>query len=143
MNSSALVRQRILGLLANTVALSPEDLNDSTSLVEEAPETFGRSVAGLHRELGLKILGGCGGTDDRHIRSLAAELAAGIGAGTNDWVENGKTPEAEHLQVPLTFCDHPSTAALRIERWAWHFARKAVVAVSDLLKNTVPEPGAV
>jgi homocysteine S-methyltransferase len=89
-NSSALVRQRIIGLLANTAALSPENLNDSTGLVEEEPETFGQSVAGLHRELGLKILGGCCGTDDRHIRSLAAQLAAGVQAGTNQWVENGK-----------------------------------------------------
>ena len=86
-NSSAPVRQRIIGLLANTAALGPEDLNDSTSLVEEEPETFGQSEAGLHRELGLKILGGCCGTDDRHIRSLAAQLAAGVQAGTNQWVE--------------------------------------------------------
>ena len=77
-NSSSLVRQRIIGLLANTAALSPEDLNDSTSLVEEDPESFGKSVAALHRELGLKILGGCCGTDDRHIRSLATQLATGV-----------------------------------------------------------------
>ncbi len=76
-NSSPMVRQRMIGLLANTAALSPEDLNDSTSLVEEDPEAFGQSVAALHRELGLKILGGCCGTDDRHIRSLASLLAAG------------------------------------------------------------------
>jgi homocysteine S-methyltransferase len=75
-NSSTLVRQRMIGLLANTAALSPEELNNSTSLVEEDPETFGRSVAGLGRELGLKILGGCCGTDDRHIRALAAQLTA-------------------------------------------------------------------
>jgi len=75
-NSSPRVRQRIIGLLANTAALSPEDLNDSVSLVEEEPASFGHAVAGLHRELGLKILGGCCGTDDRHIRSLAAQLAA-------------------------------------------------------------------
>ena len=77
-NSSSLVRQRIIGLLANTAALSPEDLNDSKSLVGEDPETFGKSVAALHRELGVKILGGCCGTDDRHIRSLAAQLATGV-----------------------------------------------------------------
>ncbi|RQW81757.1 MAG: homocysteine S-methyltransferase family protein, partial [Geobacter sp.] len=74
-NSSATVRQRVVGLLANTAALSPEELDDSTSLVEEDPESFGNSVAALHRELGLKILGGCCGTDDRHIRSLASQLA--------------------------------------------------------------------
>jgi homocysteine S-methyltransferase len=76
-NSSPLVRRRVIGLLANTAALSPEELNDSSSLVEEEPEAFGRSVAGLGRDLGLKILGGCCGTDDRHIRSLAGLLTAG------------------------------------------------------------------
>jgi len=75
-NSSPLVRQRVIGLLANTAALSPEDLNDSSDLVEEDPLDFGQSVAVLHRELGLKILGGCCGTDNRHIRALAAQLAA-------------------------------------------------------------------
>ena len=73
-NSSPLVRQRIVGLLANTAALSPEELDDSSSLVEEDPATFGATVAALHQELGLKILGGCCGTDDRHIRALAARL---------------------------------------------------------------------
>jgi homocysteine S-methyltransferase len=61
-------------------------LNDSASLVEEDPELFGESVAGVGRELGLKILGGCCGTDDRHIRSLAGHLAAAasfaVGVGT-------------------------------------------------------------
>jgi homocysteine S-methyltransferase len=76
-NSSAMVRQRIIGLLANTAALSPEELNDSTCLVEEDPQTFARTVAELHREPGLKILGGCCGTDDRHMRALAARLARG------------------------------------------------------------------
>lgn len=74
-NASPLVRQRVIGLLANTAALSPEDLDERASLVEEAPGIFGQSVAGLHHELGLKILGGCCGTDDRHIQCLAAQLA--------------------------------------------------------------------
>jgi homocysteine S-methyltransferase len=80
-NSSPLVRQRIIGLLANTAPLSPEDLNDSTTLVEEDPQRFGRALADLHRELGLKIVGGCCGTDDRHIRALAAQLASGLQGG--------------------------------------------------------------
>lgn len=91
-NSSFLVRQRVIGLLANTAALSPEELNDSTSLVEEDPESFGISVAALHRELGLKILGGCCGTDDRHIRSLAGQLVkmtAMNGSPTN-WRQTNK-----------------------------------------------------
>ena len=77
-NSSPFVRQRIIGLFANTAALSPEDLNNSTELVEEDPEIFGRSVAELNKIPGLKMLGGCCGTDDRHIKALAGQLATGI-----------------------------------------------------------------
>ena len=75
-NSSPLVRERVIGLLANTAALSPEDLDDSTELVEEEPELFGKSVAALHRELDMKVLGGCCGTDNRHIEYLAQELSS-------------------------------------------------------------------
>jgi homocysteine S-methyltransferase len=66
----------VIGLFANTAALSPEELDNSTELVEEAPETFGADVAALHRELNLKVLGGCCGTDDHHIDCLARRLAA-------------------------------------------------------------------
>jgi homocysteine S-methyltransferase len=73
-NSSDLVRKRVIGLLANTAALTPEELDNSDQLIEEAPETFGGSMAGLHDELGMKILGGCCGTDERHIEKLARQL---------------------------------------------------------------------
>jgi homocysteine S-methyltransferase len=73
-NSSELVRSRVVGLLANTSALSPEELDNSDRLVEEDPDVFGSSVATLREELGMKLLGGCCGTDERHIRSLAQNL---------------------------------------------------------------------
>jgi homocysteine S-methyltransferase len=73
-NSSPQVRSRVIGLLANTAALSPEDLNESAELIEEAPEFFGNSVAALRDELGMKVLGGCCGTDQRHIECLARTL---------------------------------------------------------------------
>jgi len=73
-NSSPLVRTRIIGLLANTAALSPDDLDGSAELVEEAPEVFGNSVAALRDELNMKVLGGCCGTDERHIDCLARRL---------------------------------------------------------------------
>jgi len=76
-NSSPLVRQRVIGLLANTAALSPEELDNSTELVEEEPETFGRDVAALAPEFGMRLLGGCCGTDERHIEQLAERLAIG------------------------------------------------------------------
>lgn len=74
-NSSPLVRERIDGLLANTAALKPEELDERENLVTEAPELFGQSVGDLKNDLGMKILGGCCGTDDRHIRQLAKRLA--------------------------------------------------------------------
>ncbi|MHC1724809.1 MAG: homocysteine S-methyltransferase family protein [Syntrophobacteraceae bacterium] len=74
-NSSSFVRKRVAGLLANTAALSPEELDNSAGLVEEEPEAFGQNVAGLREEFGMKILGGCCGTDGRHIRCLAKHLA--------------------------------------------------------------------
>ena len=74
-NSSVHVRKRIVGIFANTAALAPEELDNSEHLVEEDPEIFGLNVAGLHSEFGLKILGGCCGTDNRHIRCLAQQLA--------------------------------------------------------------------
>jgi len=75
-NSSGLARSRVVGLLANTSALSPEELDNSATLVEEDPEIFGRSVGGLREELGMKLLGGCCGTDERHILALARHLAS-------------------------------------------------------------------
>ena len=75
-NSSAVVRKRVAGLLANTAALNPEELDDSEELVEEDPQIFGQSVANLYGELGMKILGGCCGTDDRHIDNLAKRLVS-------------------------------------------------------------------
>ncbi|HBZ55601.1 MAG TPA: homocysteine methyltransferase, partial [Syntrophobacteraceae bacterium] len=75
-NSSPLVRSRVVGLLANTAALNPEELDGSAALVEEDPEIFGDSVAALHHELGMKILGGCCGTDERHIGCLAKQLGS-------------------------------------------------------------------
>ncbi len=58
----------------DTAVLSPEDLDNSTSLVEEAPEEFVVSVAAMGTEFGLKILGGCCGTDGCHLSALATRL---------------------------------------------------------------------
>ena len=75
-NSSATVRERVAGVFANTAALKPEELDNSDELVEEDPSTFGKSVSDLHAKLGAKVLGGCCGTDDRHIENLAKRLVS-------------------------------------------------------------------
>ncbi len=75
-NISVSTRQRIAGLLANTAALSPEELDNRAHLVEADPDSFGKSVADLRKDFGMKLLGGCCGTDERHIRSLARHLVS-------------------------------------------------------------------
>ena len=63
------------GLLANPGALGQGQLDARRQLVEEVPETFGNNVSALHLELGMKVLGGCCGTDQRHIECLARGLS--------------------------------------------------------------------
>lgn len=73
-HSSPQVRERVIGLLGNTAALSPEVLDGQEKLIEAEPAAFADNMAKLAHDSGLKILGGCCGTDDRHIRCLAAEM---------------------------------------------------------------------
>ena len=73
-NASSHVKDRIIGLLANTAALTPEELDNSQKTITEAPDIFGQTVADLHKSLKMKVLGGCCGTDHRHIEALAKRL---------------------------------------------------------------------
>ncbi len=66
--------RRIAGLQANTSAKSPDELEGSPTLDFEEPRRFAEGMFQLHREFGLKILGGCCGSDDRHIREMAKML---------------------------------------------------------------------
>lgn len=68
--------RRIMGLQANTSTLPPDQLNDRKELDTMAPEAFAAAMADLHRRHGVKILGGCCGTDHAHISALARRLAA-------------------------------------------------------------------
>jgi len=75
-HASGLVRTRILGLLANTADLEPEELDEREELVSTEPAPFATEIAELARDFDLTILGGCCGTDDRHIAALARALTA-------------------------------------------------------------------
>ncbi len=69
------VRTRVVGLQANTSALSPEELDSRPVLDCEAPEPFAEAMAAAAREFDLRVLGGCCGTDHRHIAAIARRLA--------------------------------------------------------------------
>ncbi len=66
---------RIGALQANTAALAPEELDGSTDLVTQDAESFADQIVDVARRRGLVVVGGCCGTDDRHIRAIAARLA--------------------------------------------------------------------
>lgn len=65
---------RLAGLQANTSPKSPAELEGSAELHTEDPERFAGGMMDLRRRFGLRILGGCCGTDGSHIRALAARL---------------------------------------------------------------------
>jgi homocysteine S-methyltransferase len=66
---------RLVGLQANTSAKSPQELEGCPSLDTEEPEVFAEAMLALNRDLGIRVLGGCCGTDQRHIQLLATRWA--------------------------------------------------------------------
>lgn len=73
----AAARGRVLGLQANTSRRSPEELEGLEGLDSEEPAAFARGMIRVHTCAGINILGGCCGTDERHIRAIAEQLSEG------------------------------------------------------------------
>ncbi len=64
-------RERLRGLRANASALSHAELDAATELDAGDPVEFGRHYRSLRRQLPrLSVLGGCCGTDHRHIVAI-------------------------------------------------------------------------
>lgn len=74
-----LAGDRLLGIKANASAKSPEERVALGRLDAEAPERLADEITALREDYGLRVLGGCCGTDQRHIEALALRLAAGRG----------------------------------------------------------------
>ena len=65
--------QRIRGLRANASTLSHAELEAMSELDDGDPDDLGRRVGSLREQLPhLSVLGGCCGTDHRHISAIAA-----------------------------------------------------------------------
>jgi len=63
--------ERIIGLQANTSRKEAGEREGLAVLDTEDPETFAEAMLNIRREFGARILGGCCGTDDRHLAALA------------------------------------------------------------------------
>jgi len=69
------VARRVLGFQANTSAKSPEELDSLNYLDTTEPDHLASMMLEIHRLFGTRILGGCCGTDNRHIEKIAERLA--------------------------------------------------------------------
>ncbi len=73
-NVNETVRQRFLGIQANTSELSYDKLDNSAELRCSDPESFAHDVIKLNCFHKMKIIGGCCGTDNRHMECIAGLL---------------------------------------------------------------------
>jgi homocysteine S-methyltransferase len=64
----------LLGLQGNASRRNHGELDGSTALDAGESDEFGLLMAELARDPGLRILGGCCGTDARHIRAIGTAL---------------------------------------------------------------------
>ena len=77
LDESAPFVQRIHGLRANASRMSHADLNEASELDIGDPSELADAYAAFKLRLGhLNVLGGCCGTDHRHIEQIAAACAA-------------------------------------------------------------------
>ena len=68
--------QRIHGVRANASRMSHGELNEAANLDAGNPIELGRQYAQLKRQFAqLNVLGGCCGTDNRHVEQIAAACA--------------------------------------------------------------------
>jgi homocysteine S-methyltransferase len=69
--------KRIAGLRANASKRSHQDLNDAPDLDDGNPSELGREHAALLRRHGrIRVLGGCCGTDHRHVAAMSRACMA-------------------------------------------------------------------
>jgi len=74
-HSSPFVRSRMLGLQANTSEKSPEELDGLGELDTAEAVQFAEDMDALRASCGTRLLGGCCGTDHRHISALAERVS--------------------------------------------------------------------
>ncbi len=69
------VLKRLLGFQGNASSLDHAELDGSFSLQSDSLEDWGNGMVALNKIHGVKILGGCCGTDVNHLKYLAEKLS--------------------------------------------------------------------
>ena len=73
-NRTKPVRVRFRGIQANASALAPEELDGSKDVQSSSPGDLAEGICRLGERMDLTIVGGCCGTDGRHLRAIAEAL---------------------------------------------------------------------
>lgn len=73
-NQTELVRKRLKGIQANASTLTPEELDGCCEIISSEPSELAEEIMKLNHSHGFQILGGCCGTDERHIEELAKRI---------------------------------------------------------------------
>ena len=68
------IKTRLLGFQANTSAKTPEELEQLTYLDTTEPKPFASQMLDLYQTTGLKLIGGCCGSDCTHIAEIASQI---------------------------------------------------------------------
>lgn len=68
---SADARRRVVAFQGNTTTLSPEEIDGAAEIDTVEPRAFAEAVAGLRASSEICVLGGCCGTDERHMNAVA------------------------------------------------------------------------
>ena len=70
----ASVLRRLQGFQGNASSLDHDQLDGANSLQSDSLEDWGDRMVALNKIHGVKILGGCCGTDVNHLRYIANKL---------------------------------------------------------------------
>lgn len=62
---------RLIGIQANASSRDPAELEGESASRQDRLEDWDEAMLDLHRNHGMKILGGCCGTTDEHLRTLS------------------------------------------------------------------------
>ncbi|HWT77075.1 MAG TPA: homocysteine S-methyltransferase family protein [Mobilitalea sp.] len=73
-NHTDIVQSRFLGVQANTSPLSYAELDHSEDLKCSESAAFAEDMIRLRNDMHFKIMGGCCGTDNRHMEAVARRL---------------------------------------------------------------------